>query len=150
MFLYNSNFFFIFLNLILCLFQHGFGRKQCSNSDVYDVSWKEGVHEGNGKYTRCNGDIYMGGWKGRLMYGRAVMKRLNGDLFDASFFRQEPFSDNVSFIGFNQFKIDNFITQVIYIQNQLILNSNMQSNARGRCSNLIQVIWRSHVKVTTV
>lgn len=62
--------------------RHGLGRKEYSNSDTYDGSWKEGVHEGCGTYSWNTGNVYIGHWKAGKMCGRGVMEWANGDIFD--------------------------------------------------------------------
>lgn len=62
--------------------QHGIGRKEYSNSDIYEGLWKEGVPEGSGRYSWNNGNTYIGNWKSGKIDGRGVMKWDNGDTFD--------------------------------------------------------------------
>ncbi|RZB96628.1 Phosphatidylinositol 4-phosphate 5-kinase 7 isoform C [Glycine soja] len=61
---------------------HGIGRKEYSNSDVYEGLWKEGIREGCGRYSWENGNTYIGNWKSGKIDGRGVMKWANGDIFD--------------------------------------------------------------------
>ncbi|KAI7979862.1 Phosphatidylinositol 4-phosphate 5-kinase 8 [Camellia lanceoleosa] len=57
--------------------QHRLGRKEYCNSDIYDGSWKEEIHEGRGRhgsgcYRFADGSYYFGTWTKGLKDGQGT------------------------------------------------------------------------------
>ena len=48
------------------------GEGTASGTDVYQGAFKNGLPDGNGKYTWKNGDFFYGGWKKGLKEGKCI------------------------------------------------------------------------------